>query len=462
MTASSGTLGPYLNVNVQEGSSTGTFASCSEFVAGSVAFDGTLTAFAAAATSYTTGIGSFGATGAGQARTYKVTYAVAPDAPDAAQSTTASFTMRWEARNTDFTALRVAGDNASGQLGDGTTTNRVAAPSTSGGSETGWQSISAGDATSCAIKANGTLWCWGLNTAGQLGDNSTTLRSNPTQVGVATDWVKVATSGKHTCGIRADRSLWCWGDNTASALGLGGGDTTNRLVPTKVGTSAWRTVVTSLNSFTCGIRSDGVLLCWGSGANGKLGTSDTTGRDAPAAVTGGFTDWTAISLGVHHACGIRTGRAYCWGFNARGNLGIGITADVTSPTEVTGGSTDWATIVAAGDNLGAHTCATKTDRTLWCWGNNASGQLGQGDLTQRVYPTRSGAATTWSSVSDGVGSTRCGLRENRTLWCWGSNASGEAGTGNTSVLQSPAQVATGIRASATGRLHQLALPWVGP
>ena len=199
-------------------------------------------------------------------------------------------------------------------------------------------------------------------------------------------WAQVSTGAWHTCGVRRNRSLWCWGGNFEGQLGMG--DTASRLVPTRVGTDAdWARIMTGGTS-TCGIRTDGSLWCWGQNEDGQLGLGDTNWRLVPTRV-GTDTDWARVSPGNRHTCGIRTDRSlWCWGRNWQGQLGLGVSEPNRQvPTRV-GTDTDWARVGATGWE---HTCGIRTDRSLWCWGDNPRGGLGLGDTTDRLVPTRVGA-----------------------------------------------------------------------
>ncbi len=195
-------------------------------------------------------------------------------------------------------------------------------------------------------------------------------------------WAKVAGGRNHTCGVRTDRSLWCWGNNGDGSLGLG--DTTDRRVPTRVGTDLdWAKIGTGAYH-TCGVRADRSLWCWGNNGDGQLGLGDETNRLVPNRV-GTDLDWVEISTGVYHTCGVRADRSlWCWGSNGAGQLGLGdTTLTRLVPTRV-GTDLDWAKISTGAD----HTCGVRTDRSLWCWGLNDRAQLGLGDLTDRLVPTR--------------------------------------------------------------------------
>jgi hypothetical protein len=261
------------------------------------------------------------------------------------------------------------------------------------------QSVSAGGLHTCAVKTDHTLWCWGSNFYGQLGDGSTTNRTAPVQVsGHATDWAAVAAGASHTCAVRTDHTLWCWGLNGNGEFG--NGTTTDSPVPVQVGghTADWAAVAAGTGN-TCAVKTDHTLWCWGSDFYGQLGDGSTTNRTAPVQVSGHATDWAAVAAGAagaSHICAVRAnGTLWCWGDNTYDQLGDGTTTGSPVPVQVSGHATDWAAVTAGG----IHTCAVKTDHTLWCWGDNTYGQVGDGSTTTRTVPVQvSGHATDWAAV----------------------------------------------------------------
>jgi alpha-tubulin suppressor-like RCC1 family protein len=309
------------------------------------------------------------------------------------------------------------GANGNGRLGDGTTTQRTSPVQI--GSDTNWQSVSAGGSHSLAIKTDGTLWAWGLNSSGQLGLGDTTQRTSPVQIGSDTNWQSVSAGGSHSLAIKTDGTLWAWGLNSSGQLGLG--DTTQRTSPVQVGLATdWQSVSAGA-SHSLAIKTDGTLWAWGANGNGQLGLGDTTQRDSPVQV-GLATDWQSVSAGDTHSLAIKTnGALWGWGRNNNGQLGLGDTTQRTSPVQV-GSDTNWQSVSAGG----SHSLAIKTDGTLWAWGLNSSGQLGLGDTTQRTSPVQVGSATDWQSVSAG-GSHSLAIKTDGTLWAWGSNGSGRLG-----------------------------------
>ncbi|MCL2607760.1 MAG: hypothetical protein FWD92_04320, partial [Methanomassiliicoccaceae archaeon] len=316
------------------------------------------------------------------------------------------------------------GLNEYGQLGDGTTINRSSPAQI--GSDT-WKYVSAGEVNTAAIRSDGTLWAWGNNSNGQLGDGTTISRSSPVQIG-SDKWISVSAGWGVTMAIKEDGTLWAWGNNGGGRLGLG--DTTQRNSPDQIGTDTWKSV--SAGAYhTVAIKEDGTLWAWGNNQYGKLGDGTTESRNAPAKI--GSDKWISVSAGWDHTVGIKEdGTLWAWGRNI-GLLGIddsGSGTSVSSPVQV-GTATDWASVSA-----GSHyTMALKSDGTLWVWGSNYNGQLGDGTNTDILSPTQMGSDK-WTSTSNGWYSTMA-IKEDGTLWVWGWNGYGQLGLGDTTDRNAP-------------------------
>ncbi|MGZ4494956.1 MAG: RCC1 domain-containing protein [Nocardioides sp.] len=324
------------------------------------------------------------------------------------------------------------GANSYGELGDGTTTQRLTPtnlPSTAG-----WRQVTTGGSTTCGIQNDGSAWCWGLNHRGQVGDGTRTRRLAPVRVGTAMNWSQISTGWWHTCGVRTDGTAWCWGDNANGELG--DGTTTRRLTPVRVaGGGEWTSVVTG-GWHSCGLRTDGTAWCWGSNTFGQLGDGTSTRRLTPVRV-GTANDWRVLTSSWLSTCGIEEGGALsCWGGNDRGQLGDGTVANHYSPTSIAAG-TAFAD-VSTGE---AHTCAVTTVGTLWCWGDNAYGQLGDGTTTARTRPGQVGTDSDWARVSASWFHS-CAVRTGGDTWCWGDNQTGKLGDGTTTTATAPVAVAT--------------------
>ena len=299
-------------------------------------------------------------------------------------------------------------------------------------------SVVAGGDHACGLDRAGRAYCWGDNTWGQLGDGGFLGRGSPAEVAGGHSFVEirvmnpVGVDGAHTCALKADGSAWCWGLAERGRLGVGPdietltpcGDSFCATEPTAVegglnyttmalgagstcaleeGTgdgycwgggpaymtpqqSSWAPAFASIASHfqhTCGVDAGGAGFCWGAGVAGKLGNGSTTSQPTPASVEGGYS-FSAISAGVQHTCGIADGgNAYCWGLN-RGKLGRGDTDNdyVAVPSSVLG-ELSFTTISATGQS-----CGITMDGAAYCWGENFDGQLGDGTEIDRGVPTR--------------------------------------------------------------------------
>ena len=248
-----------------------------------------------------------------------------------------------------------------------------------------YQSVDNEDKNACALRTDGTLWCWGQNAYGEVGQGYTGSDVyGPLQVPYANDWTELTNGDQHVCAIQQER-MWCWGYNGDGPLGNGetGGAThpaTNGFIGSRVDAGLFT---------TCALDSMGVGHCWGQNNYGQAGIGDDTGDDVldPTSITGALS-FDHFSVGQEFACAVtNSGGLYCWGRNIYEKLGIGeLYADVSQvevPTRL-GTDSDWAQ-VSTGQHFG---CALRGDGSVWCWGRNNLGQLGQGDTTKRIFPTR--------------------------------------------------------------------------
>jgi alpha-tubulin suppressor-like RCC1 family protein len=328
------------------------------------------------------------------------------------------------------------GDGTNGKLGN---TNSHRSSPVQVGSLTDWTAISAGDEHSVALKS-GTLWAFGRNNAGQLGDGTAgNLKSSPVQVGSGVDWQKIAGGGSFTLASKTNNTLWAFGNNGSGRLGIG--NTTNYSSPTQIG------ALTDWNSFEAGgafgvaVKTNGTLWTWGANDVGQLGDGSNINKSSPTQI-GSATNWKKVITGFDHTVALKLdGTLWTWGSNEQCQQGF----IVSSPQLVNSVNT-WSMIAArkqstvAGDTETAGGCAIRTDGTLWCWGSNIDGQVGAG-LTQSICesPRQIGSATDWAFVAVGPWSTAA-VKTTGTLWAWGYNNSGELGLGHRNSVSTPVQV----------------------
>jgi len=343
------------------------------------------------------------------------------------------------------------GGNSDGQLGDGTTAGRSLPARVQGGAVR-WAFVSAGEGHTMAIAADGSLWGWGSNRHGWLGDGSTTARLSPTRIQAGRGWAAVSAGYEHTMAIAADGSLWGWGSNQHGRLG--DGTTTVRHDPVHIlpGTE-WDSVSAGI-THTMAIAADGSLWGWGSNERGQLGDGSTTVRRSPVRI-GADEDWAFVSAGRYHTVAIRKdGSLWTWGRDTLGHFDGG--GSVFAPNTPEPMDTDgvWA-MVSAGET---HTAAVRADGSLWTWGSNSSGRLGDGtaeDSGETPVPVRPG--TLWASVSAGEGHT-VALGRDGSFWVWGDEMNGQLGNGHLPTTL-PTQVAPGSlwQNVSAGNLHTVAV-----
>ena len=289
-----------------------------------------------------------------------------------------------------------------------------------------------------ALKSDGTLWSWGSNSSGQLGVGNTTNYITPVQVGTATSWVKISTGNEFSAAIKSNGTLWMWGSNSFSQLG--DGTTVYKTTPTQIGTATWSNVYCG-HSYVIAIKSDGTLWSWGSNGSLQLGSGTPLFQayTTPHQIST-TTGWSKIATGYRHVLALKTnGTLWYWGNNSNGQLGNNSTVQTPYITQL-GTLTTWTDIAAGND----FSVALKSDGSMWTWGYNLYGQLGNGNNNASLVPIQVGVGSTWSNVEAGY-SFVIAKKSNNTLWSFGQNALGYLGLGNTTNYNIPTQ----IGASAT-------------
>jgi alpha-tubulin suppressor-like RCC1 family protein len=332
------------------------------------------------------------------------------------------------------------GKNDKGQLGDGSITSHQLPARV--GTETGWATTGAGYDFSAALRADGSIWTWGDNQYGQLGDGTSRGHLMPAQVGTDKDWAIMSVGGSHVLAIKTDGSLWGWGSNSSRQLGIGGNAPTS-LVPARVGTdNDWVAVATG-GIVTVALKSDGSLWGWGVYELFlRTGGASMTLRSVPTRI-GTDTDWVAVTAGLAHVLALKSdGSLWAWGDNRAGQLANGKSGGWVKEPARAGTENGWTT-VAAGQYC---SLALKTDGSLWAWGKNDKGQLGYGGVTGTGTPTRVGTGVDWAAVAGGPAAGHSmGLKAEGSLWAWGANEVGQLGNGNNAGQFNPVQVLTNVK-----------------
>jgi alpha-tubulin suppressor-like RCC1 family protein len=348
-------------------------------------------------------------------------------------------------------ALRCWGRGAEGQTG-GTPVDSLPVQI---GAERAWKFVRASDRYACAIAADDTLWCWGSNADGQFGNGSQVNSTSPTLAAGGLRVQSAAVGLTHACATTTAGELFCWGLNNLSQVGPRDDGSDRRfLTPERVGAlSDWASVSVGAGH-SCALREGGELYCWGSNAFSQAGKEkqeddsdlhfDGFGFDPDAPIADALgRGWKAVSCGFAHTCGLDSeGQIFCWGDNSSNQLGAWFPSYAESyvprPVEGLGGS--WRE-VSAGN---AHTCAVNKAGELYCWGNNAFGQLGSRDVPTTEGPVLvDGGPGGWLSVRVGQAFT-CARTYSGQLWCWGQNASGQLGNGTVGLSQATPSQVTGF------------------
>lgn len=286
----------------------------------------------------------------------------------------------------------------------------------------------------CAIKTDGTLWCWGSDSQEQLGNGAGGDATSPAASSDTGIWQNISVGQTHTCGIKNDASAWCWGTSADGALGLGA--STSATVPTQLADAGPWVSISAGDRATCGIKTDGSAWCWGRGGSALLGINSYTdlyvNYNLPKKIAEAG-PWTQISVGKEATCAVKIdGSAWCWGASASsGALGISsdpLLAQLSTVPARVADTGPWLQIFA--NPAEARTCGIKYDGTAWCWGNNTSGPLGNNTTTTQFAPVQIADPGPWATLSLGVQFT-CGIKTDGSAWCWGDDTNGELGNGTT-------------------------------
>ena len=333
-------------------------------------------------------------------------------------------------------SLWVWGKNDLGQLGLGTYDDIAHPKPTRIGTGTNWVAVAAGANHSLALKADGSLWAWGYNYYGQVGQQTPgALQITPIQVG-GTGWAAVAAGGDYSLGLKTDGYLWAWGNNHYGQLGLTADDLAHP-TPTPVGTGYF--AIAAAFDHNLGLNTDGYLYACGFNNYGQLGLG-TANDGYHSTRTPVGTGYVTVAAGGNTSLTLKADNSlWTWGINNYGQLGLGDTyTDFTNPNPQAVIGTNWVAAAGGGD---AFSLGLKADGSLWAWGNNEYCQLGQGiaDSNAHRTPIRVGTAANWVAIAAGFAHS-LGLKADGSLWAWGNNSNGQLGLGDTTNRFSPTKV----------------------
>lgn len=320
--------------------------------------------------------------------------------------------------------------------------------------------LSAGGSHTCAIDTGGGVQCWGNNASGQLGDGSFASRSIPARVKHLNSGMVavVASSYSRSCALRSNGEVLCWG--SADWRSREDGTVPPQPIPTTVpglGPGSGVKAITLGNSHACALRNDGAVLCWGSNEYGQIGNGATGGVVSPTPVAGfGPGLGLAVAAGAQQTCAIKFDQTvYCWGNNDTGALGDGSVTSRTVPWPVSMPAGSRAIGVSAG---AGYSCAVRADGAALCWGLNFGGALGNGTTMTSFVPDYALGAGVGAIEVDGYYAHTC-VRTAATVYCWGRNNAGQIGDGSTtdrySAIALPA-LGGGVEAITTGVDHTCA------
>ena len=333
------------------------------------------------------------------------------------------------------------GYNSKGSLGDGTITYRSSPVQTIAGG-TNWKQISHTGYHHTAIKTDGTLWVWGYNAYGQLGDNTIVPKSSPVQtIAGGTNWKYVSGGQFHTAAIKTDGTLWTWGYDFNGQLGDNTQVAKSSPIQTIAGGTSWKQV-SGGTTYTAAIKTDGTLWLWGSNVNGGLGDNTIIDKSSPVQTIAGGTNWKQVSASPNgwQTAAIKTdGTLWTWGYDFNGQLGDNTQVNKSSPVQTIAGGTNWKQVSMAH----RHFAALKTDGTLWTCGYNVQGGLGDNTNTQKLSPVQTiTGGSNWKQVSCGQHCTTA-IKTDGTLWLWGWNGSTQLGDNTFTNRSSPIQTIAG-------------------
>jgi alpha-tubulin suppressor-like RCC1 family protein len=343
---------------------------------------------------------------------------------------------------TRFGLLYCWGENAKGRLGLGDEDNRVAPVRV--GSDADWIAVATGVAHTCALKSDGTVWCFGDNAFGQLGQGTLLPSSVPRPVTLPGKVLQLSSEANTACAVLEDGSLYCWGRNWEGNIGLNDQHPgVDQPWPIRSGLDGDWTLVGTGDGHTCGVRGAGTLFCWGRNTAANLGLGQTVDLQRRVATqVGSDEDWSSVVSGQDASCGIRSGGLlFCWGGNSFATLGLGDREARLTPSELgqPGAAGEWSQVSL--DTF--HTCGVDAAANLYCWGRNLEGQLGTADNDDRLVPAKVVAGSDAQPVAQvAVGRfSSCAVARDARIFCTGENGAGQLGLGDSARRNTFTEVA---------------------
>jgi len=295
------------------------------------------------------------------------------------------------------------------------------------------KSISSYGDFTLALKSDGTVWSWGVNSYGQLGDSTVNNNATPKQIATISGIVKVKAAQDHAMALKSDGTVWVWGRNYTGQLG--NGNTNSLYTPTKLNSVTDIVDVFTGNESSFALQSDGTVWAWGSNGSGQLGDNTSSNRTAPVKVVN-MTNVVDIQGGKDHTVALKSdGTVWTWGYNGNGQLGTGNNVSRTAPGVVPG--LNDVVQIASGDH---HVLAVKSDGTVWGWGYNQHYQLGINSIGNKTSPYQIGALSNVKMVSASM-YHGLALKSDGTVWGWGYNAQSQLGDNTTNTAMVPKQIA---------------------
>ncbi len=334
--------------------------------------------------------------------------------------------------------VKAFGENATGQIGNGNTTDQSMPITVAGLS--GIKAVSAGgdqlEAHSMALKFNGTVWCWGSNLYGALGNASATgtFVTAPVQALILTNATAISAGGWHSLALKNDGTVWCWGWNADGQIG--DGTLVDKTIPTQVSSLTGITKIAAGTYHNLALKNDGTVWAWGDNVNGQIGDATLgTDRTTPVQVSG-LTNVVGIAAGRFFSMAVKSdGTVWTWGQNLYGQLGNGNTTDSNVPVQVTGLTGITSAVAATG---AFHCHALKNDGTVWSWGRNTYGNLGDNTLNNSNVPVQMLSFNFPVGLAAGTNFSLF-YKADGSMWGTGRNASGQLGDGTTTQHNSASQ-----------------------